>query len=174
VSLVRASSLERALDAAADVRLSARAVVDPDAMRRLRRVERLLRREIGASVPKRRAASLLGISVTALDRWVASGALPVVRRPGGRQEVEAAALLELLTEVRRLREEEGRSHAVVAEALRRLRERGLPRASLRPNAPAAEIRRAYLASEPLDRLREAAELSRAATTLARAGARRVA
>jgi DNA-binding transcriptional MerR regulator len=80
-------------------------------------------------VPKRRVAALLGISVTALQRWIRSGLLPVVRRVGGR--------------------------------------RNLP-----PNQSAEELRAAYLHSTPLERLREAAELSFAVTTLARYGARR--
>lgn len=147
-------------------------VQDEREARRLRRAERLLRREIGPSVPKRRAAALLGISVTALDRWIASGKLPVVRRPGGREEVEAGPLLDLLEEVRRLREYEGVSRGVVAEAFRRLAERGLPPPSLRPNTPSHELRSSYLASTPVERLRETAELSFAATTLAGYGARR--
>lgn len=129
-------------------------------------------REVGTSVPKRRAAALLGISVTALQRWVRSGRLPVVRRAGGREEIEAGALLDVVEEVRRIREEEDAPRAPVARAFRRLAARGLPRRKLRPNQPARELRAAYLRSTPAERLREAAELSFAVTTLARYGARR--
>jgi DNA-binding transcriptional MerR regulator len=168
----RAERTERALEVATAVRLAARGVPDDLAARRLRRAERLIRREIGPSVPKRRAAALLGISVPALQRWISSGRLPVVRRPGGREEVEARALLDLLEEVRRLREDEGVSHAVVGRAFRRLAERGLPRRNLRPNVSARELRQSYLSSTPVERLRETAELSYVATTLARYGAER--
>jgi DNA-binding transcriptional MerR regulator len=158
------------VEAATAVRLAARYADDERVSRQLRRAERLLRQQIGASVPKRRAAALLGISVTALERWIAAGKLPVVRRPGGREEVDADALLHLVEEVRRLREEEGVSRGAVAEAFRRLAERGLPRPRLRPNTPPGELRRSYLSSTPAERLAEAAELSLAATTLAGYGA----
>jgi DNA-binding transcriptional MerR regulator len=170
--VARAERLQRAAEAAVEVRLAAREIRNERAVRRLRRAERLLRLEIGASVPKRRAAALLGVSVTALERWIAAGRLPVVRRPGGREEVEARAALDLLEEVRRLRDDDGVSRGVVAAALRRLDARGLPRTNLRPNTPAAELRRSFLASTPLERLRETAELSRAATTLGAHGAAR--
>lgn len=168
----RAERSARALEVATAIRLAAREIGEERAVRRLRRAERLLRREIGPSVPKRRAAALLGISVTALQRWIAAGRLPVVRRPGGREEVEAAALLDLLEEVRRLREDELLSRGVVAAGFRKLAERGLPRRSLRPNTPPAELRGSYLASTPVGRLRETAELSYATSVLAQHGAGR--
>jgi hypothetical protein len=170
--VARADQIGRALEVAAEIRQAARAVRDERVARRLRRAERLLRREIGPSVPKRRAASLLGVSVAALERWIAAGKLPVVRRPGGRQEIEAGALLDVVEEVRRLREEDGVVRGALATAFRRLAERGLPRPNLRPNTPARELRRSYLDSTPRERLRETAELSHALTTLAGYGARR--
>jgi hypothetical protein len=160
------------MEAATAVRLAARYAEDERAVRQLRRAERLLRQEIGPSVPKRRAAALLGISVTALERWIGADKLPVVQRPGGREEVDADSLLDLVEEVRRLRNDEGVSRGVVAEALRRLAERGLPRPRLRPNTPPHELRRSYLSSIPVERLSETADLSLAATTLAGYGARR--
>lgn len=163
--MARAEHVGRALEVAAEIRQAAHVVRDERVARRLRRAERLLRREIGPSVPKRRAASLLGVSVAALERWIAVGKLPVVRRPQGREEVEARALLDLVEEVRRLREE-GAARGVLAEAFRRLAVRGLPRPSLRPNTPAHELRRSYRDSTPAERLRETAELSYAVTTLA--------
>ena len=158
------------MEAATAVRLAARYADDERAVRQLRRAERLLRREVGPSVPKRRAAALLGVSVTALERWIAAGKLPTVRRAGRREEVDADSLLDLVEEVRRLRDDEGVSRGVVAEALRRLAERGLPRPSVRPNTPPGELRRSYVSSTPAQRLAEAAELSLAATTLAGYGA----
>jgi hypothetical protein len=170
--MARAERSERAMEAATAVRLAARYADDERAARQLRRAERLLRQAIGPSVPKRRAAALLGISVTALQRWIAAGKLPTVRRPGGREEVDSDSLLDLVEEVRRLRDDESVSRGVVAEALRRLAERGLPRPRLRPNTPPRELRRSYLSSTPVERLAETAELSLAATTLAGYGARR--
>jgi hypothetical protein len=168
--MARAERIQRAVEAATAVRLAAREVDGP-AVVHLNRAERLLRREIGPSVPKARAAALLGISLTALQRWIAAGRLPVVRRPGGREEVEAAALLDLLEEVQRLREAEGVSRGAVAAAFRSLATRGFPRSNLRPNTPATELRRSYLQSTPVERLCETAELSHAATVLAAHGSR---
>ena len=170
--MARRDSVRRALEVAAEIRRAARHVGDERVARRLRRAERLVRRDIGPTVPKSVAATALGVSVAALDRWIASGRLPVVRRPRGREEVEAAALLDLLEEVGRLREEEGVVRRVLAAAFARLGQGGLPRPGLRPNTPARELRRSYLASTPVERLRETAELSYAATSLAGYGARR--
>lgn len=146
-------------------------MADDRARRALRRAELRLREELGGAVPKSVAARLLGVSTTGLERWVDAGRLPVVRRPGGREEVVAEALLDVAEEVERLREE-GASRGLVAEALRRLERRGLPRRRLRPNESPEELRRAFEGSAPARRLRETAELSLAATTLAGHGARR--
>jgi DNA-binding transcriptional MerR regulator len=167
----RADRVERALEAAAEIRLAAATVNDQRAARRIRRAERLVLRDVGPSVPKGRAARLLGVSTTALQRWIGSGRLPVLRRPHGRKEVDAAALLDVLEEVRRLRDEDGAAPRAISRAFRRLAERGLPRAKLRPNQPASELKSAYLGSTPIERLRRTGELSLAATTLARAGER---
>lgn len=167
----RAERVERAIKAATEMRLAARDQDRRRAARRLRRAEQLVLDEIGRSVPKRRAAAALGISVPALERWVRLGRLPVVRRPGGREEVDASALLDVLEEVRGLRDDEGVSRSAVAGALRNLALRGLPRERLRPNESARTLRESYARSSGVERLREAAELSAAATTLARYGAR---
>jgi hypothetical protein len=115
---------------------------------------------------------LLGVSTTALQRWIRSGRLPAVRRPRGREEVDAGALLDILAEVRRVRDEGGAAPRAVSRAFRHLAERGLPRPKLRPNQTARELRDAYQRSSPVERLGETAELSHAATALARYGARR--
>lgn len=166
----RAERAERAIDAAAELRLAAAAVDDERACRRLRRAERLVLWDVGPGVPKRRAAALLGISVPALQRWVALNRLPVVRRPGGREEIETGALLDLVEELRRGREEGASSRGAISRALARLEARGLPHRKLRPNQPATELRRAYERSTAAVRLRETAELSLAATSLAGYGA----
>lgn len=168
----RADRAERAIEAATAIRLAAHDVDRLRPRRRLRRAEALVLRELGPSVPKRRAAALLAISVTALQRWIELGRLPVVRRPGGREEIDARALLDVVEELCLVREQEGRPRAPVARALARLATRGLPQRKLRPNQSPAELRRYLLASTPLERVRETAELSLAVTTLAGHGARR--
>ena len=127
---------------------------------------RELRAGVGVGVPKRRAATLLGVSVQVLERWVRSGAFPVVRKPGSSRElVDAEALLVVAEEVGRLREL-GVERGALAQALRTLRAEGrLPR-KLRPNQSAAELRHEYLHTTPAERLRAAAELSELAAALA--------
>jgi hypothetical protein len=166
----RAQRAEHALEIAAAIRAAMPAVHDPHAARQLRRAERLVLRDAKPSVPKHRAAAVLGISVTALQRWIDAGRLPAVRRRGGREEVDCGPLLDVVEEVRRIRAEDGSPRRALAHAFRRLAARGLPRRRGRPNRPAAELRQDYIASTPVTRLRDAAELSLAATTLARYGA----
>lgn len=137
---------------------------------RLRRAEALVRAELDGAVPKSVAARMLGVSTAGLERWIDAGKLPVVRRRSGREEVAAEALLDVAVEVVRLRER-GVSRGLLASALRRLEERGLPRRRLRPNESAGELQAAYEGSTPVERLRETAELSFAATTLGTYGAR---
>lgn len=58
-----------------------------------------LERELGETVSQRMAASTLGLSHTALARWIKSGDLPVVPTAAGRREVPVAALLDLYERV---------------------------------------------------------------------------
>jgi hypothetical protein len=58
-------------------------------------VRAALERQLGPTVSKRLAARLLGISHTALDRWIKAGDIPLVYSAGGRREVPVPALLEL-------------------------------------------------------------------------------
>src|SRR5215211_3888416 len=163
--MARALRARRLIDASVAIRRAAR-TVDDDAIRRhLRRAELRLRAELGGAVPKVVAARTLGVSTTALERWIKTGRIPVVRRPGGREEVAAAALFDIAEEVAEIRQE-GTSQGVLAAALRRLEERGLPRRRLRPNESARELRAAFRLTTPAQRLRETAELSLAVTTLA--------
>lgn len=161
----RTDGLERLLEAALAVRLADRDRTAETARVHLAQAQRALRREIGVGVPKTLAARLLGVSTTALERWVTLGRLPVVRRPRGREEIDVVALLDLLEETTLVREE-GWQRGVLAEAFRRLGERGLPRRRLRPNLSAHELRADFLATTPAERLREGAELSELATTFA--------
>jgi hypothetical protein len=162
--------IERTIEHVVSLRRAGAAVADPRERRRLKRVERELQRAIGVGVPKRRAAAVLGVSVTALDKWIARGRLPVVRRPGSsREQIDADALLELAEEVTRAREE-GQTRSLLATAFERLAKRGRPRPKLRPNQSARELREHYLRTTPSDRVREVAELSWVLTGLAVRGA----
>lgn len=136
-----------------------------------------LERTVGPTVRRAMAARLLGVSQTALDRWIAQGDIPSVITPSGRHEVPLRALIQLVEAV----EEEKRSgdgrHPLasvlrqrrsVAEQLdprmilptrylRRDRNRGHRRAELRSLAYHRAIGQrldAQLAGEALDRLRE--------------------
>lgn len=55
-----------------------------------------LERAAGPTVGRAAAARLLGVSQTALDRWVARGEVPVLVTPQGRRELPVPALLDLL------------------------------------------------------------------------------
>lgn len=54
-----------------------------------------LERQLGETVSRSLAAQLLGVSHTALNRWIESGDVPVVHTPTGRRAVPVPALLEL-------------------------------------------------------------------------------
>jgi excisionase family DNA binding protein len=166
---VRVASAVQTLAHVVELRRVRQSVSDREAQRRLGRVIGELRQDVGVGVPKRRAAALLGVSVQALERWVASGALPGVRVPGSsRQLIDAEALLALAEEVADLREQ-GERRGVVAAALRRLEAAGrLPR-KLRPNQSARELRHEYLHTTPAERLRQGIELSEFAVSLAARG-----
>lgn len=59
-----------------------------------------LEEELGETVSQRLAASLLGVSHTALRRWVESGDLPLVIDRNGRRQISVSALLDLYERVR--------------------------------------------------------------------------
>ena len=66
-------------------------------------VRAALERELGETVSRRLAANLLGVSHTALARWITAGDLPTVYTAAGRVEVPVAALLDIYEEVERER-----------------------------------------------------------------------
>lgn len=166
---------ERALADVVALRLAIRASREPGQQQRLSLVERHLRQALGPSVPKLAAARALGVSLTALDRWIDRGLVPVVRAPNNsRLRPESGPLLELLEQVEILREQ-GRRGQPVAAALRRLGRRPLGPGRLilsaelaalpRPNVPAWDLRAAAESTTPLERLETVAELSEALTSL---------
>jgi hypothetical protein len=103
---------------------------------RLRRVERAvpenrdvvavrasLEDQLGPSVSQRLAASLLGVSHTALGRWIASGDVPTVPTPAGRKEVPVPALLDLYETVEHEREMGRRRRHLIEPAIAAQRDR---------------------------------------------------
>ena len=80
-----------------------------------------LEHELGETVSRRLAACVLGVSHTALDRWIKGGDLPVVYSPEGRLEVPVPALLELYEAVEAERADSPRRH-VLAPTMARRRE----------------------------------------------------
>ncbi len=83
-----------------------------------------LERELGETVSRRLAARVLGVSHTALDRWIKGGDLPVVYSSKGRMEVPVPALLDLYETVEAERAEGPRRY-VLAPAMARQREAAL-------------------------------------------------
>jgi hypothetical protein len=105
-----------------------------DGIVRLRRVERIpvaaedvrpVRRELearlGPTLSRSRSACILGVSQTALDRWVEVGQVPVVVTPGGRREVPRQFVIELREAIDVLLAE-GRHRHLLAAALAARRE----------------------------------------------------
>ena len=100
-----------------------------DGIVRLRRVERIpqaaedvrpVRRELegrlGSSLSRSRAARILGVSQTALDRWVDAGRIPIVITPTGRREVPRQFVIETREAIDELMAE-GLSRHVLSAAL---------------------------------------------------------
>ena len=166
--MARTARARRLIRAALEIRNAQADNHDP---RPLRRAEVRIREELGGSVPKSVAADLLGVSLTALDRWVEARRVPAVQRRGGREEIAAEALVDLAAAAAPLRNA-GIHRGLLSQALRTLAAQGLPRPRLRPNESAEELWASYRTTAPVERLREAAELSLAATTLAAYGAAR--
>jgi hypothetical protein len=65
----------------------------------IRGVRTDLERQVGPTVTRAMAARALGVSQTALDRWIDLGDIPVVLTPQGRHEVPLHALVELVVAV---------------------------------------------------------------------------
>ncbi len=87
-----------------------------DCIVRLRRAERVpgaaedvapvrrdLESQLGPTLSRSRASRVLGVSQTALDRWVAAGQVPIVVTPSGRREVPGQVVIELKEAIERLK-----------------------------------------------------------------------
>ncbi len=114
---------------------------------RLRRAERIpsaaadvadvragLEDAIGPTVSRALAARLLGVSQTALDRWISAGEVPAVMTPSGRKAVPRHLVIDLV------------------ESIEDLERRGIHRhrlaAALRQRRPGPDALRSVLPSEP--------------------------
>ncbi|HEY1457994.1 MAG TPA: hypothetical protein VGF15_05710 [Solirubrobacteraceae bacterium] len=80
-----------------------------------------LERDLGETVSRRLAARVLGVSHTALDRWIKSGDIPVVHSRERRLEVPVSALLTLYESVR-AESEEGRPRYALTPIMARQRD----------------------------------------------------
>jgi hypothetical protein len=100
-----------------------RAQQDAPNNRDLAAVRAALEEELGGTVSRRLAASLLGVTHPALVRWIREGDLPVVYAESGREEVPVAALLELYEAVDRERSSGRRRRHVLEPAMSEGRDR---------------------------------------------------
>ena len=82
-----------------------------------------LERELGGSVSRSLAARLLGVSHTALQRWIDGGDVPVVITPSGKTEVPVAALVDLYEAIASEREAGRRRLHVIEPAMAEARAR---------------------------------------------------
>lgn len=82
-----------------------------------------MERELGPTVSQRLAARFIGVSHTALQRWIKAGDFPVVYAPSGREEVPVPSLLALRDRVERERLDGGRRRHHLEPVLAEGRER---------------------------------------------------
>ena len=161
------------------LRLAIQQTRDPALRAELRAAEVALRKAVGPRVPKRAAARLLGTSVTALDRWVDRGCLPVVASPRGgkRLALESGPLLDLATRVRLLRRA-GRSRGVLAEAVRELGWKDHDRRVVlsfdvarlpRPNVSLDDLQIQFAETTPAERVLQLNTLNRSINALTNPG-----
>lgn len=82
-----------------------------------------LERELGETVAQRLAARVLGISHTALQRWIESGELATVYTERGKQEIPVVALFDLYEAVEAQRRSGARARHVLEPSILEGRER---------------------------------------------------
>jgi hypothetical protein len=93
----------------------------PDLAPEIAPVRADLEADLGPTLSRSRTARILGVSQTALDRWVAAGGVPTVLTPAGRREVPRQFVIELAERIDELRS--GGDRRPLASALRERRER---------------------------------------------------
>jgi len=90
-----------------------RAELTPEVASDVAPVRRDLESRLGPTLSRSRAALVLGVSQTALDRWVAAGQVPTVMTPGGRREVPRQFVVEVGEAIEELKKS-GRRHLLAA------------------------------------------------------------
>jgi hypothetical protein len=88
-------------------------LADPPLRGELRSVREFLEELAGPTVSRAQAARLLGVSQTALDRWIGKGEITAVLTPQGRREIPLSELVGLLEEIEQLGDRTGRPLASV-------------------------------------------------------------
>jgi hypothetical protein len=125
-----------------------------------------LERELGGAVSRSLAARLLGVSHTALQKWIDAGDVPVVITPSGRNAVPIAALVDLYEAISSEREFGQRRLHVMEPAMAKARARAdalEPRRLIRahnsrdPHDRAERRNRAYHAAVARDLRRRTVE-----------------
>lgn len=115
---------------------------------RLRRAERMpaiadeiskvragLESRLGPTLSRSRASRILGVSQTALDRWVSLGEIPTLLTPNGRLEIPLQFVVEMAELIARLTQQ-GTDRRLLSAALKRRRRRAARiRESLPPHSP---------------------------------------
>ena len=91
-----------------------------------------LERELGGGLPRALAARLLGVSHTALQKWIDAGDLPVVITPEGRQVIPIGPLVDLYDAVDSERSSGRRRLHIIEPAMTSARARA---DALRPDIP---------------------------------------
>src|SRR4249919_3353646 len=97
-----------------------------------------LESQLGGTVSRSLSASLLGVSHTALNDWIAAGDVPVVISERGRKEVPIPTLLELRDRVAEERRSGRRKLHTLEPVMNEARRRA---ERMRPRAPASGSRR---------------------------------
>ena len=85
----------------------AKRTAEAETARELEPIVGTLERAVGPTVSRASAARLLGISFSALDRWIDKGDISAVLTPEGRREVPLSQLVDLLEHSEELRPKHG-------------------------------------------------------------------
>lgn len=103
-----------------------------------------LEAQLGGAVPRSLSASVLGVSHTALNNWIAAGDIPVVISERGRKEVPIPALLDLWERVERERKAGRRKRHLLEPAMLEARQRA---ERMRPRVGAPDRSEPHRAAE---------------------------
>lgn len=114
------SDLRQTLDALVGLRRALHTISDQQTREDLAVAADCLERLVGPTVSRAATARILGVSQTALDRWIGKGEIAAVITPGGRREVPLSQVVDLLEAVDR---ERGKGPLALAGVIGGRRER---------------------------------------------------